>query len=71
MWQWVVTLLRLDVELNLIWFQGPQNSIKFFRPKAEQPAVPEEPSSKEEEKNDNKNLAAPDDIFSAKKKLGE
>lgn len=33
--------------------------------------MPEEPSSKEEEKNDNKNLAAPDDIFSAKKKLGE
>lgn len=59
--------------LNLTWsgFRVLKNYVKFFRPKAEQPAVPEEPSSKEEEKNDNKNLAAPDDIFSAKKKLGE
>lgn len=49
--------------------ERPQTTSSKPRPKAEQPAVPEEPSSKEEERNDNKNLAAPDDIFSAKKKL--
>ena len=41
------------------------------RPKAEQPAEPEESTKTEGEGNGDKYLAAPDDIFAAKKKLGK
>ena len=40
------------------------------RPKAEQPAEPEESTNTEGEGNGDKHLAAPDDIFTAKKRLG-
>lgn len=41
------------------------------RPKAEQPAEPEESTNTEGEGNGDKHLAAPDDIFTAKKRLGK
>ncbi|KAL9974462.1 hypothetical protein ACROYT_G011496 [Oculina patagonica] len=49
--------------------ERPQTTSSKPRPKGEQPAVPEESANTEGEGNDDKHLAAPDDIFTAKKRL--
>ncbi|XP_020612639.1 katanin p80 WD40 repeat-containing subunit B1-like [Orbicella faveolata] len=49
--------------------ERPQTTSSKPRPKAEQPAEPEESTNTEGEGNGDKHLAAPDDIFTAKKRL--
>ena len=58
-------------EILILVSEFNSRELYSHRPKAEQPAEPEESTNTEGEGNGDKHLAAPDDIFTAKKRLGK